>query len=188
MTEQQLLPGMPALTECSRQEAGTPRHIFEALHAEYRFNRDACAVEHNAKLRRFWTPADDALSKHWGWQLPSGHAMGPFVNRDTSVRAWCNPPFEDIGPWLEHALEPELACYLLPADRTGREWWQTWKPRAEVHYFRSEGDDHCRIEYVAPPGVTYKSRCGFESCLFLFGQGCTPGLEVWRSGRTGERL
>lgn len=168
---QPMLPGMTPPTENSRQEAGTPRRIFDVLHREYRFTIDVCAVEHNAKLPLFWSPADDALTRNWG-----------------GVRAWCNPEFGDIAPWLEHALEPELACYLLPADRTGREWWRIHKPRAEVHYFRSEGDDHCRIEYVPPPGVVYKNKCGFESCLFLFGLGMQPGLEIWRSGRTGERL
>ena len=179
---QLLIPGITPLTECSRQEAGTPPHLFKVWQAEYGFTVDACAVKHNAKLPHYWTPGDDSLSIDWGYLHP-----GPSLSR-RRVRVFCNPSFGDIAPWLAHALEPELVCYLLPMDRTGREWWQVWKPLAEVHYFRAEGDGHCRIEYVPPPGVTYKSKCGFESCLFLFGAGQTPGLEVWRSGMTGKRL
>jgi site-specific DNA-methyltransferase (adenine-specific) len=179
MTSQLLLPGTTPLTENSRQEAGTPRHIFDVLHAEYRFTVDVCAVKHNAKLPRFMGPADDSLSLHWSYGYPALDQLCP-------VRAWCNPPFDNIAPWLEHAHEPELACYLLPV-RTGRQWWREWSRCAERHYFIGESP-HERIQFVPPPGITYKHGPAFDCCLFLFGDSCEPGTERWRSGRTGERL
>ncbi len=151
-----------------RNEAGTPQHIFDVLHQEYRFTVDACASEHNAKLPAYLTQEDDALSTSWEVE-----------------RVWCNPPFNDIYAWLEHHHEPAFVAYLLPV-RSDRLWWKFRKPWGECHYFVGE-KPHQRIQFVAPPGVKYSSNPG-SNCLFLFGEGCTPGLEVWRSGRTGERL
>lgn len=175
MTAQLTIPGLTPPTENSRQEAGTPQHIFDALHSEYRFTLDVCAVAHNAKLPNFWTPTDDALTRHWGRER----------------RVWCNPPYEDIGPWLAHAWEPRhFAAYLLPV-RTGRLWWREWARVGERHYFVGE-TPHERIAFDAPPGVTYKHGPAFDCCLFLIGSGAEErieaGREVWRSGRTGERL
>lgn len=151
-----------------RNEAGTPPDLFLTLHSEYLFTVDLCAVAHNHKLSDYLSPEDDALSLYWGGE-----------------RGWCNPPYADIPAWLAKAYEPNFIAYLLPA-RTGRRWWQEWKPRAECHYFVGEKPER-RIQFLPPPGVKYPSN---PDCnvLFLFGEGTTPGLEVWRSGRTGRRL
>ena len=151
-----------------RNEAGTPWEIFETLHREYRFDVDICAKEHNAKLESYFTPEDNSLSLHWG-----------------GLRVWCNPPFASIPPWLEHAGEGIFTAYFLPA-RSDREWWREWKPRAECHYLIGE-KPHKRPQFIPPPGITYSSN-SMCLCLFLFGEGCTPGEERYRSGMTGERL
>jgi len=43
-------------------------------------------------------------------------------------RVWCNPPYSDIGPWVEHAIDQSPWCetiaMLLPANRTEQAWWQ----------------------------------------------------------------
>lgn len=154
--------------ERERQEAGTPRHIFEVLHAEYGFTIDVCASDLNHKLPTYLTREDDCLSCSWAGE-----------------RAWCNPTFDNIPPFLAHAEEPELVCYLLPV-RADREWWRRWKPLAECHYFIGE-KPHKRLQFEPPPGVEYSSN-SMSNCLFLFGDGTTPGLELYRSGLTGERL
>jgi phage N-6-adenine-methyltransferase len=147
----------------TRQEAGTPRSLFAVLHAEYGFDADVCAVGHNAKLPAYLTPEDDALSL--GWE---------------GLRAWCNPPYKDIAPWLAKHAEPVFVAYLLPP-RTETDWWQQYKPLAECHWFRG------RVQFEPPPGLAYTSNPD-GSCLLLFGEGCTPGKEVWRDARTGSRL
>jgi len=153
-----------------RDQAGTPHVLFEALHKEYRFTVDICAVRHNAKLPTYVTPEQDALS-----------GIGSWVGE----RVWCNPPFRDIPPWLDMAWRPELVAYLLPV-RSDRLWWQAWKGYSECHYFVGE-KPHRRPQFVPPPGVKYSSN-PMSLCLFLFGVGVKPGLECYRSGLTGERI
>jgi site-specific DNA-methyltransferase (adenine-specific) len=152
----------------ARQEAGTPRPLFAVLHSEYGFTVDVCALPHNAKLPVYLTPEDDSLSASWAGE-----------------RAWCNSPYDNIPAWLDHALEPIVAVYLLPV-RTDREWWRRWKPLAEVHYFVGE-KPHKRLQFEAPPGIKYSSNPDCN-CLFCFGKGFTPTRERWRSGATGELL
>lgn len=151
-----------------RNQAGTPQALFDLLHAEYAFDVDVCAVEHNHKLPDYFTPEDDSLALDW-----------------SGLRVWCNPPYDNITPWLEHSTQPIFVAYFLPV-RADRFWWQRWKPLAEVHYFVGE-KPHKRIQFVAPPGIEYSSNSA-SNVLLLFGEGATPGLEVWRSGLTGERL
>ncbi len=151
-----------------RQQAGTPRHIFDVLHREYRFTVDICASHWNHKLDRYVTEEEDALSVTWEGERP-----------------FCNPVYDYIPPWLAKHAEPILVCYLLPV-RADRLWWKEYKPLTECHYFVGE-KPHKRLQFDAPPGIVYSQNTG-ANCLFLFGEGCTPGLEVWRSGLTGERL
>ena len=151
-----------------RNEAGTPRHIFDALHREYLFDVDICASHFNAKLPAYLTKDDNSLLLHW-----------------EDLRVWCNPEYRAIAPWLSRCDEPIIVAYLLPV-RSDRDWWRRYKPAAECHYFVGERP-HKRLQFEPPPGITYSSNPYCE-CLLLFGEGMTPGLEIWRSGRTGERL
>lgn len=146
-----------------RNEAATPGPLFQRLHEEYRFEVDMCAVDWNAKLPSFLSPEDNSLALFWG-----------------GLRGYCNPPYVDISPWLDHALEPDFVMYLLPA-RTDRVWWKAYKPLAECHYLVG------RVNFIAPPGLVYPSN-PTPNVLFLFGEGTTPGLEVYRDAKTGERL
>jgi len=156
------------LSENPRQQAGTPQDLFNVLDAEYRFTIDVCASEHNAKVGTYLTREDNALDADW-----------------VGERVFCNPLFDDIGAWLDHAMEPIIAVYLLPV-RTDRLWWKKAKPWAEVHWFVGE-KPHRRIQFVPPPGVKYSSNPDCN-CLLCFGEEFTKGLEVWRSGLTGERI
>ena len=154
--------------EPTRQQAGTPQALFDMLHGSCRFTVDACAVEHNHKMDRYWSPIDDGLAQSWEGE-----------------RVWCNPPYEDIGPWLAKGQTATLAAFLLPV-RTDRQWWRRFKPLCECHYFVGE-KPHTRVQFVAPPGFEYSNNPDCN-CLLCFGDGFTPGAERWRSGRTGELL
>lgn len=54
----------------------------------------------------------------------------PIELRETEerVHVWCNPPFQEILPWVERAEAEvraghiEVACLLLPV-RAGQRWW-----------------------------------------------------------------
>jgi hypothetical protein len=164
-----------------RQEAGTPRGLFEQLHSECLFTVDICATAHNAKLSRYVSPREDALITAWNAEGISWLLNEPCRNK--AERVWCHPPYDDIPRWLVHALEPEIAVYLLPA-RTDREWFRQWKPLAEVHWFVGE-KPHRRLQFEPPPGCTYSSNPD-SHLLMCFGPGFAAGLESWRSGRTYE--
>lgn len=71
----------------------------------------ACDEAHLAE--RYFTKADDGLMQPW------------------KGRVWCNPPFSDIGPWVDkawHEFNEARAitiAMLLPASRTEQPWWQS---------------------------------------------------------------
>lgn len=71
----------------------TPIEIFNALDREFGFWLDAAASESNALCAHYLTELDDSLNSEW-----------------TSYGAiWCNPPYSDIGPWVEKAAEQSRA-------------------------------------------------------------------------------
>lgn len=41
----------------------TPQAFFDKMNKEFHFNLDVCATKENAKCARFYTAADDGLSK-----------------------------------------------------------------------------------------------------------------------------
>lgn len=151
-----------------RQCAGTPKYLFRRLHEEYRFDIDICANEFNAKLPVWVGEEENSLFYTW-----------------EGYRVWCNPPYNKIPYWLYKCQEPEFIAYLLPV-RADRIWWMRFKPMAECHYFVGESP-HQRVQFVPPPGIKYSANNG-ANVLLLFGKDTEPGKEVWRSGRTGERI
>lgn len=44
----------------------TPQAFFDQLDSEFHFTLDPCANESNHKCNRFYTKADDGLTKPWG--------------------------------------------------------------------------------------------------------------------------
>lgn len=96
----------------SLDDRRTPDAVFGPLHEAHRFTVDVAASADNAKCPRFFTRATDGLRQSW-----------------RSERVWCNPPFSDIGAWVQKATEEmalgcQLVCMLLPANRTEQRWWQ----------------------------------------------------------------
>lgn len=131
----------------TRQAWATPRPLFESLHARFRFTVDACAVAWNAKLPLYWSPQDNGLLMPWGGE-----------------RVWCNPPYDDIAPWVALGPDAELAVYLLPA-RVDQQWFhRALRQGARVEFV--EG----RVAFTPPPGVAESSNRE-PSILLIFGGG-----------------
>ncbi len=122
-------------SDSGRQEWSTPSSLFDGLNAERRYTVDSCAERWNAKLPRFWSPADNGLTQKWEGE-----------------RVWVNPPYNDIAPWLARGITAVLrdptsiSDFLLPA-RTGAEWFHTYAVRAAIDYFRG------RIPFKIPDAV-----------------------------------
>jgi phage N-6-adenine-methyltransferase len=136
---------------------------FAPLHERFGFTVDAAASPANAKLPRFWTRDDDALTRSW-----------------SGDRVWCNPPYSDIRPWVLKAWEARrwqcpLVVMLLPNNRAEQRWWQQL-----VEPFRDgNGPEQMRVEFL--PGRMRFDRPGavigpkgdrppFGCCLLIWGE------------------
>lgn len=86
-----------------------PVEFFNRLNDYFHFTVDVAAEDYNAVLPRYYTPEIDGLAQDWSGE-----------------RVWCNPPYDDLTPWLEKAeqeVKAELIVMMLPAHRTDEEWW-----------------------------------------------------------------
>lgn len=98
-----------------QQNWRTPRSMFDQLNSEFGFTLDGASEPGNGLLDKASTaeaPVD--------W---TGH------------RVFCNPPWSNIGPFLEMAPLAELAVFLVPA-RTNVRWFhRALSLGAEVRFF-----------------------------------------------------
>jgi phage N-6-adenine-methyltransferase len=107
-----------------RMDWETPADLFELLHREFRFTLDVCALPHNAKLPRYFTPELDGLAQDWGQDV-----------------CWCNPPYgDDIGLWIRKAYEASLqgaTVVCLTYARTDTQWFHDWAyGKAEIRFIK----------------------------------------------------
>jgi|TARA_R110002110_G_scaffold255963_3_gene471836 phage N-6-adenine-methyltransferase len=95
----------------SKVDFRTPAYIFEGAQNlfDVTFNLDVAASEENALCSAFFTEEGNALERSWGI-----HRAGSHV--------WCNPPYNKIGPWVNHAIDQlrnndacESVTFLVPA-------------------------------------------------------------------------
>ena len=91
----------------------TPQDFFDAIDEVFHFDLDVCATPFNAKCGRYYTKAEDGLSRIW------------------RGICWMNPPYgREISKWVRKAYESSreagtvLVC-LLPA-RTDTKWWHEY--------------------------------------------------------------
>ncbi len=139
------------------QDWATPQPLFDVLNAEYKFTVDVCASAWNAKLPRFYTRADDALSKDWSGE-----------------RWWCNPPYKEIKKWLAYGWEMAdrggFGVYLVPMS-TDTEWYHDYGYFMEQHIFKG------RISFERPAWETapISDSPGFASQLLIVGGDFVPG-------------
>lgn len=133
-----------------RQQAATPVWLFETWHQAKQFTVDACAVEWNAKLPRFWSPEQNGLAQPWKGE-----------------RVWCNPPYAtgQIAPWVSKALkfEADLSVLLLPV-RTDMQWFRdickVHNPHPNPYLVWCYTRIHWhpgRLHFIPPPGIKYSS-------------------------------
>ncbi len=82
----------------------TPPDLFKELDQEFHFDLDPAATDKSAKCAKYYTPADDGLSKDWG-----------------GCRVFCNPPYgRRIQEWVRKGYEESqkpgtLVVMLIPA-------------------------------------------------------------------------
>lgn len=108
----------------ARHDWATPAGLFAQLDAEFRFDLDACATAANAKCRRYFSEAEDGLTKRWSGRV--------FVNPPygRSLAAWVRKAYESV-----RAAEAEVVVCLLPV-RTDTAWWHEYVQQGEVRFLR----------------------------------------------------
>lgn len=111
------------LFSSTRLDWATPKALYQALDAEFRFAVDACADNGNAKHTHFLR-GDEGLTVDW----PSP--------------AFLNPPYgREIGKWVRRAYEQAqrrgiTVVSLLPS-RTDTRWWHDYVMKAdEIRFIR----------------------------------------------------
>lgn len=133
---------------------------FEPLHKRFRFTIDACATPENARLPRYWTAEDDALSKRW-----------------TGERVWCNPPHSQplLERFVMHAVLQapwtELIVMLVPANRTEQRWWQDYvEPDRDDGYGLHTEFLPGRMRFLAPgqTEIGPNERPPYGCCLLVW--------------------
>jgi phage N-6-adenine-methyltransferase len=114
---------------------------FAPLHERFQFTIDAAASIENARLPRYWTEDDDALSQSWAGE-----------------RVWCNPPYShpNLERWVAKAWSewrshdrPALIVMLVPANRTEQKWWQEWiEPNRDRWHWDDIEVNMMRVEFL----------------------------------------
>lgn len=110
------------LFSSTRLDWATPKALYQALDAEFRFAVDACADNGNAKCADFLR-REEGLTVDW----PSP--------------AFLNPPYgREVGKWVQRAYEQAqqgvTVVALLPS-RTDTRWWHDYVMRAdEIRFIR----------------------------------------------------
>ena len=123
----------------------TPPALFARLHSEFNFTLDPCASHENHKCEKYFTKADNGLSKSWAGE-----------------RVFMNPPYgREIGHWVEKAYrENALVVSLIPA-RTDTRYWHEYCMKANEIRFISGRVKFGDGSQPAP----------FPSCIVVFGVG-----------------
>ena len=83
----------------------TPPEVFNALDKEFCFGFDVCAEYETAKCPDYWTIEDDALSKDWAEDAKSRIPGAGLIEMGA---LWANPPYSNIRPFVEKAIEAQL--------------------------------------------------------------------------------
>lgn len=140
-------------------DRGTHPDFFAEVNARFDFTLDVAAAAHNAKCARYFTVADDGLSKSWAGEL-----------------VWCNPPYSGLSDWVKKAWSewPSTrgVVMLLPANRVEQAWWQDW-----VEPYRDRPGSPLTVEFLRgrlrfiKPGQTDvgpNERPPFGCCLLVW--------------------
>ena len=102
----------------------TPKELFDKLNDEFGFTLDPCCTEENAKCQKFYTIAEDGLSKSWENEV-----------------VFMNPPYgRSIGDWVKKAFcesqKGATVVCLIPA-RTDTSYWHDYIfGKAEIRFLR----------------------------------------------------
>ncbi len=148
-----------------RDDWETPPELFSSLDAEFRFTVDACGYSTNAKLKRFWSEADDGLAQDWAGE-----------------RVWCNPPYNAtaLAAWVNKAIKEQALTVMLLPSRTDTRWFSDVISHAVEIRFLTR-----RVPFLLDGRLAANSRPTWASLIAIFQSkrvGITPFIKTvdWR--------
>ena len=107
-------------------EWATPQEFFDTLNEEFNFTLDPCALPHNAKCDKYYTPLDDGLKQDWGGET-----------------VFCNPPYgRQICDWVRKCSEEArkkdtIVVALIPARTDTRYFHQyIYQKAKEIRFLK----------------------------------------------------
>jgi phage N-6-adenine-methyltransferase len=181
-TKQLKIDDVPLLSQeaetALRQEWRTERAFWEALNKEFEFDIDVAASKENALKSRYFSEKQDALSDPAIWIDP--------CEPDTCLRAYCNPGFGDLDPWMKKAarqaaLDPSaIVCVLGLCAPSSAWWWDALHEASEVRLLAP------RVQFEPPDPRIPRSSNARDNALFIFRGKQRSGLqkpahiETWR--------
>lgn len=86
----------------------TPLPIFQYWHQRFNFKLDAAASSSNALCPFFINEEENTLTTHW--------AAAAGLSGECGWYAWMNPPYSNIGPFVNRAAEMAkegIGCVML---------------------------------------------------------------------------
>jgi phage N-6-adenine-methyltransferase len=110
----------------SEQNVGTPRWLLDLVERTWgKITLDVAASEQYHACELWLGKEDDSLSlSHWN--TPNSEGI-----------VWCNPPYEDIGPWCKKASEAPCVVVMLILASVGSKWWHEHvHGKAAVYFVR----------------------------------------------------
>lgn len=148
----------------SEQAVETPDEFLQAVKRRlgiFAFGLDIAASGSNAKAKRYFTRADNALLQ-LSWKSPG------------KQWSWINPPFGEIAPFAARCLEEKhrqgsRIALLVPA-AVGANWWSAYVHR-KAHVLFLNG----RIQFVGHDHGYPK-----DLALVLYSPDLKPGYDCWR--------
>lgn len=88
----------------------TPPFVRAWVMNQYLIGFDTAADADNCLVPNFWCEEDSALEKMW------------YPLSDPNAWYWCNPPYDDIDPWVQKAVQSMVmggrVLMLVPCDLT----------------------------------------------------------------------
>jgi hypothetical protein len=137
----------------------TPPELFDRL--GIRFDLDVAAPPDGVA----WVPADRYVN-----EVDNGLWV-PWTGR-----VWCNPPYDDIEPWVDR-ITSHGDGMLLVFSRTETRAWQKAARHASATAFLRD-----RLSFIRDDG--FQGRAAAGSTLFAFGAYCADALRRANLGWT----
>lgn len=111
----------------------TPPEVFNNLDREFVFLADTACTYENKLCPVGFTEENDSLSDPWLQRLKNSY---PFIGSNAYV--WCNPPYSDISPWVDKAIEAQLdglgVVMLLNQDTSVGWFYKALKYVSEIRF------------------------------------------------------